>query len=87
MDSNQATLEEDVTLLNGHTSSRLTGRTTGLPRLQLPTFLGDVVISGIKLVSSAFFLAFVSSLFLEFPFRSISQSEASWPRALLFCRL
>ena len=35
MDSHQATLEEDVTLLNGQTSSSLTGRTSGLPQGQL----------------------------------------------------
>jgi len=31
MDSHQATLEEDVTLLNGQTSSSRTGQTSGLP--------------------------------------------------------
>jgi hypothetical protein len=31
MVSHQATLEEDVTLLNGQTSSGLTGQTSGLP--------------------------------------------------------
>jgi len=35
MGSHQATLEEDVTLLNGQTSSSLTGRTSGLPQGQL----------------------------------------------------
>jgi hypothetical protein len=35
MGSHQATLEEDVTLLTGQTSSSLTGRTSGLPRGQL----------------------------------------------------
>jgi hypothetical protein len=35
MDSHQATLEEDVTLLNGQTSSSLTGQTSDLPRGQL----------------------------------------------------
>ena len=34
MGSHQATLEEDVTLLNGQTSSSLTGRTSGLPQGQ-----------------------------------------------------
>lgn len=37
MDSHQATLEEDVTLLNGQTSSSLTGRTRGLPQGQFGT--------------------------------------------------
>ena len=35
MVSHQATLEEDVTLFNGQTSSSLTGRTSGLPLGQL----------------------------------------------------
>ncbi len=35
MGSHQATLEEDVTLGNGQTSSSLTGRTSGLPQGQL----------------------------------------------------
>jgi hypothetical protein len=35
MGSHQATLEEDVTLLNGQTSSSLTGQTSGLPQGQL----------------------------------------------------
>ncbi|MFZ0962074.1 MAG: ATP-binding protein, partial [Terriglobia bacterium] len=38
MRSHQATLQEDVTLLNAQTSSSLTGRTSGLPLGQL---LGD----------------------------------------------
>ena len=37
MGSHQATLEEDVTLLNGQTSSSLTGRTSGLPQGQSDT--------------------------------------------------
>ena len=40
MGSHQATLEEDVTLLNGQTSSSLTGRTSGLPHGQL-TYMGN----------------------------------------------
>src|SRR5271157_27344 len=35
MGSHQATLEEDVTLFNGQTSSSLTGQTSGLPQGQL----------------------------------------------------
>ena len=43
MDSHQATLEEDVTLLNGQTSPSLTGQTSGLPLGQLRKIVRHVV--------------------------------------------
>ena len=53
MGSHQATLEEDVTLLNGQTSSSLTGRTSGLPQEQLQRN-GVITITQIKKVLPIF---------------------------------
>jgi hypothetical protein len=52
IDSHQATLEEDVTLLNGQTSSSLTAQTSGLPEGQLSDFDGSSSCKGKLLLGS-----------------------------------
>ena len=74
MGSHQATLEEDVTLLNGQTSSSLTGRTSGLPQGQL---LGGSFIFNIFFIFSLCFQQLIGRFHFPFIFNKLAETNCT----------